>query len=89
MQVQPLVPVNQYDMPPSYYIYGGLVFVPLTQPYIDRSYICECCVKKMPTKAGEQIVIISQVRVFFFRIHFLNEIILRAKVLFARTDFRG
>ncbi|XP_020865619.1 LOW QUALITY PROTEIN: putative protease Do-like 3, mitochondrial [Arabidopsis lyrata subsp. lyrata] len=59
--VQPLVPVNQYDMPPSYYIYGGLVFVPLTQPYIDRSYICECCVKKMPTKAGEQIVIISQI----------------------------
>ncbi|XP_010511113.1 PREDICTED: putative protease Do-like 3, mitochondrial [Camelina sativa] len=59
--VQPLVPVNHFDKPPSYYIFGGLVFVPLTQPYIDSSYVSECALEKMPTKASEQIVIISQI----------------------------
>ncbi|EOA34405.1 hypothetical protein CARUB_v10021933mg [Capsella rubella] len=59
--VQPLVPVNLFEKPPSYYIYGGLVFVPLTQPYIDNSYVSECALEKMPRKADEQIVIISQI----------------------------
>ena len=37
--VQPpslLVPVHQYDMAPTYYIFAGLVFVPLSQPYLQE-----------------------------------------------------
>ncbi|CAH8257046.1 unnamed protein product [Arabidopsis lyrata] len=59
--VPPLVPVHQYDKLPSYYIFAGFVFVPLTQPYIDSTLICNCANKNMPEKAGEQLVIISQV----------------------------
>lgn len=66
MQVSPLVPVHHFDKLPSYYIFGGLVFMPLSQPYIDRAYICECPLQKMPEKIGQQIVIISQVRVIFY-----------------------
>ncbi|ESQ28817.1 hypothetical protein EUTSA_v10019570mg, partial [Eutrema salsugineum] len=61
-KLEPLIPMYQFDKLPSYYIFGGFVFVPLTQPYID------CCsarrssvFRNMPKKAGEQIVIISQV----------------------------
>ncbi|KAF8045638.1 hypothetical protein N665_4582s0002 [Sinapis alba] len=59
--VQPLVPLHNFDKLRSYYIYGGFLFVPLSQPYIDSSYMCECSSKKMPKKANEQIVIISQI----------------------------
>ncbi|KAG2309865.1 hypothetical protein Bca52824_029613 [Brassica carinata] len=59
--VQPLVPLYNFDKLRSYYIYGGFLFVPLSQPYIDGSYMCECSSKKMPKKANEQIVIISQI----------------------------
>jgi hypothetical protein len=31
-----LVPVHQYDLAPSYYIFAGLVFVPLTQPFLHE-----------------------------------------------------
>uniref|UniRef100_A0A6N2LRG4 Protease Do-like PDZ domain-containing protein n=1 Tax=Salix viminalis TaxID=40686 RepID=A0A6N2LRG4_SALVM len=34
--LQPLVPVHQFDKLPSYYIFAGLVFVPLTQPYLHE-----------------------------------------------------
>ncbi|CAH8257047.1 unnamed protein product [Arabidopsis lyrata] len=56
-----LVPMHQFDKPPSYYIFGGLVFVPLTKPYIDDASISKYALEKMPKKAGEQIVIISQI----------------------------
>ncbi|KAL9283465.1 putative peptidase Do [Arabidopsis thaliana] len=46
----------------SYYILAGFVFVSLSKPYINKSSkICECTSKRKVTKAGEQIVIISQV----------------------------
>ncbi|VVB01597.1 unnamed protein product [Arabis nemorensis] len=60
--VEPLIPVYQYDKLPSYYILAGIVFVPLTKPYMDCCYsICDCVFGNMPKKAGEQIVVISQV----------------------------
>ncbi|CAH8341834.1 unnamed protein product [Eruca vesicaria subsp. sativa] len=60
--VKPLVPLHNFDKLRSYYIYGGFLFVPLSQPYIDSSYyLCDCPSKKMPKTASEQIVIISQI----------------------------
>ncbi|CAN8238252.1 unnamed protein product [Cochlearia groenlandica] len=60
--VQPLVPRNLFDKLRSYYIFGGFVFVPLSQPYIDSSYdISDSLSRKIPKKAGEQIIIISQI----------------------------
>ncbi|KAK8962289.1 hypothetical protein KSP40_PGU000628 [Platanthera guangdongensis] len=69
--LQPLVPVQQFDKLPSYYIFAGLVFVPLTQPYLheygDDWYntsprrLCERALRELPKKAGEQLVILSQV----------------------------
>ncbi|KAJ4865946.1 Protease Do-like 10 [Raphanus sativus] len=47
--VEPLHPVSQFDKLPSYYIFAGLVFFPSTQPVT------------IPKKAGEQIVLLSQV----------------------------
>ncbi|KAH0471045.1 hypothetical protein IEQ34_000768 [Dendrobium chrysotoxum] len=68
---QPLVPVQQFDKLPSYYIFAGLVFIPLTQPYLheygDDWYntsprrLCERALRELPKKAGEQLVILSQV----------------------------
>nr|VDD44882.1 unnamed protein product [Brassica oleracea] len=56
---QPLVP---YKFLPSYYIVAGFVFVPLSKPYVDKSSdICECVLNMAAKKAGEQVVIISQV----------------------------
>ena len=31
-----LVPLQQYERRPSYYIFAGIVFVPLTQPYLHE-----------------------------------------------------
>ncbi|OMO52713.1 Peptidase S1 [Corchorus olitorius] len=69
--LQPLVPVHQFDKLPSYYIFAGLVFVPLTQPYLHEygedwyntspRRLCERALKELPKKAGEQLVILSQV----------------------------
>ncbi|KFK41004.1 hypothetical protein AALP_AA2G073000 [Arabis alpina] len=59
--VEPLIPVYLYDKLPSYYILAGFVFVPLTKPYMDCAPICDCVLENMPKKAGEQIVVISQV----------------------------
>ncbi|XP_024010541.1 putative protease Do-like 3, mitochondrial [Eutrema salsugineum] len=59
--VQPLVPTQHFDKHRSYCIYGGVVLVALTKPYIDSSYISESFLGKMPKKAVEQIVIISQI----------------------------
>ncbi|XP_027358738.1 protease Do-like 10, mitochondrial [Abrus precatorius] len=69
--IQPLVPVHQFDKLPSYYIFAGLVFVPLTQPYlheygedwynISPRRLCERALRELPKKANQQLVILSQV----------------------------
>lgn len=69
--LQPLVPVHQFDKLPSYYIFAGLVFVPLTQPYLHEygedwynscpRRLCERALRELPQKAAQQLVILSQV----------------------------
>ncbi|XP_065876030.1 protease Do-like 10, mitochondrial isoform X2 [Euphorbia lathyris] len=69
--LQPLVPVHQFDKLPSYYIFAGLVFVPLTQPYLHEygedwynsspRRLCERALRELPKKSGQQLVILSQV----------------------------
>ncbi|EOA16309.1 hypothetical protein CARUB_v10004459mg [Capsella rubella] len=69
--LQPLVPVHQFDQLPSYYIFAGFVFVPLTQPYLHEygedwyntspRSLCMRALKDLPKKAGQQLVIVSQV----------------------------
>ncbi|RWW54013.1 hypothetical protein BHE74_00039428 [Ensete ventricosum] len=69
--LQPLVPVHQFDKLPSYYIFAGLVFVPLSQPYLHEygedwyntspRRLCERALRELPKRAGEQLVILSQV----------------------------
>ncbi|XP_072966078.1 protease Do-like 10, mitochondrial [Typha angustifolia] len=69
--LQPLVPVHHFDKLPSYYIFAGFVFVPLTQPYLHEygedwyntspRRLCERALRELPKKAGEQFVILSQV----------------------------
>ncbi|KAL0402582.1 UNVERIFIED_CONTAM: Protease Do-like 10, mitochondrial [Sesamum latifolium] len=69
--LQPLVPVHQFDKLPSYFIFAGLVFVPLTQPYLHEygedwyntspRRLCERALRELPQKAGQQLVILSQV----------------------------
>ncbi|XP_047969771.1 protease Do-like 10, mitochondrial [Salvia hispanica] len=71
--LQPLVPVHQFDQLPSYFIFAGLVFVPLTQPYLHEygedwyntspRRLCERALKELPQKDGQQFVILSQVLV--------------------------
>uniref|UniRef100_A0A803QMT0 Protease Do-like PDZ domain-containing protein n=1 Tax=Cannabis sativa TaxID=3483 RepID=A0A803QMT0_CANSA len=70
--LDPLVPVHQFDKLPSYYIFAGLVFIPLTQPYLHEygedwyntcpRRLCERALRELPKKAGEQLVILSQVK---------------------------
>ncbi|KAK7271625.1 hypothetical protein RJT34_27678 [Clitoria ternatea] len=69
--IQPLVPVHQFDKLPSYYIFAGLVFVPLTQPYLHEygedwyntspRRLCERALRELPKKTNQQLVILSQV----------------------------
>ncbi|XP_022149944.1 protease Do-like 10, mitochondrial [Momordica charantia] len=69
--LQPLVPVHQFDKLPSYYIFAGLVFIPLTQPYLHEygedwyntspRRLCERALRELPKRPGEQLVILSQV----------------------------
>ncbi|KAK7243372.1 hypothetical protein RIF29_38166 [Crotalaria pallida] len=69
--LQPLVPVHQFDKLPSYYIFAGLVFVPLTQPYLHEygedwynaspRRLCERALRELPKKENQQLVILSQV----------------------------
>lgn len=73
-QIQPLVPVHQFDKLPSYYILAGLVFVPLTQPYLHEygedwynaspRRLCERALRELPKKENQQLVILSQVSIF-------------------------
>lgn len=69
--LKPLVPVHQFDKLPSYFIFAGLVFIPLTQPYLHEygedwyntspRRLCERALKELPEKPGQQLVILSQV----------------------------
>ncbi|KAK3411324.1 hypothetical protein EUGRSUZ_I00089 [Eucalyptus grandis] len=68
--LQPLVPVRQFDKRPSYYIFGGLIFTPLTQPYLDEyadwdsmwpRRLWQLAPEELPRNAGQEIVIISMV----------------------------
>ncbi|OIT36713.1 PREDICTED: protease Do-like 10, mitochondrial [Nicotiana attenuata] len=69
--LQPLVPVHQFDKLPSYFIFAGLVFIPLTQPFLHEygedwynaspRRLCERALRELPKKPGEQFIILSQV----------------------------
>lgn len=69
--LKPLVPIHQFDKVPSYFVFAGLVFVPLTQPYLHEygedwyntspRRLCERALRELPQKPGEEIVILSQV----------------------------
>uniref|UniRef100_A0A7C9DMH5 2-alkenal reductase (NAD(P)(+)) n=1 Tax=Opuntia streptacantha TaxID=393608 RepID=A0A7C9DMH5_OPUST len=69
--LQPLVPVHQFDQLPSYYIFAGLVFIPLSQPFLHEygedwyntspRRLCERALRELPRKPAEQLVILSQV----------------------------
>jgi hypothetical protein len=71
--LEALVPVHKYDQLPSYYIYAGLVFVPLTQPYLHEygddwmasspRRLVEKALNTLMEKPKQQIVILSQVGV--------------------------
>ncbi|KVI09557.1 Peptidase S1 [Cynara cardunculus var. scolymus] len=70
--LKPLVPIHQFDKVPSYFVFAGLVFVPLTQPYLHEygedwyntspRRLCERALRELPKKPGEEIVILSQVK---------------------------
>lgn len=72
VQLRPLVPIHQFDVLPSYYIFAGLVFTPLTQPYLQEygedwyntspRRLCERALSAYPTEPGQQLVILSQVK---------------------------
>jgi len=80
-QIQPLVPVHQFDKLPSYYIFAGLVFVTLTQPYLHEygedwyntspRRLCERALRELPKKANQQLVILSQVNIFLTLVNIL------------------
>ncbi|XWS42996.1 hypothetical protein CRYUN_Cryun16bG0062400 [Craigia yunnanensis] len=62
---------SSIDKLPSYFIFAGLVFVPLTQPYLHEygeewyntspRRLCECALRELPKQAGEQLIVLSQV----------------------------
>ncbi|KAL3696064.1 hypothetical protein R1sor_010140 [Riccia sorocarpa] len=69
--LRPLVPIHQFDRLPSYFIFAGLVFTPLTQPYLHEygedwyntspRRLCNRALTATLEKPGEQLVILSQV----------------------------
>eukprot|EP00249_Psilotum_nudum_P019192 c27134_g1_i1 orf=414-2402(-) len=71
--IRRLVPIHQFDNLPSYFIFVGLVFTPLTFPYLHEygedwyntspRQLCEKAFHTIPTRFGEQIVILSQILV--------------------------
>jgi hypothetical protein len=66
-----LVPTHQYDQLPQYFIFSGLVFVPLVQPYLHEygenwhqdspKRLYEKAMHKIMERPGQEIVILSQV----------------------------
>ena len=74
VSVQPmkrLVPAHQYDVLPSFYVYAGLVFSPLTQPHLHEfgedwfntapRKLCDRAMHDHGTEKQEQVVLLSQV----------------------------
>ncbi|KAJ1484164.1 trypsin-like cysteine/serine peptidase domain-containing protein [Baffinella frigidus] len=74
IEAQPLkhlVPIQQYDLLPRYLIHAGLVFTPLSQPYLheygDDWYntsprrLCERALFLEQQREGQELVILSQV----------------------------
>ncbi|KAL7613875.1 hypothetical protein Lser_V15G08365 [Lactuca serriola] len=69
--LKPLVPIHQFDKVPSYFVFAGLVFIPLSQPYLHEHgedwyntsprRLCERALRELPQKPGEELVILSQV----------------------------
>ena len=67
-----LVPVHCYDRLPSYFMFGGLVFTPLTQPYLHEygedwvnhapRRLYDKAMHSVMKKHRQQIVVVSQVR---------------------------
>ena len=65
------MPVHQYDRLPSYYVYAGLVFSPLTQPHLQEfgddwfnaapRKLVDRALNDHPTSEGQEVVILSQV----------------------------
>ncbi|GAB5353318.1 hypothetical protein AAMO2058_000026700 [Amorphochlora amoebiformis] len=67
-----LVRTHMYDQKTSYFIYGGLVFTPLSFPYLEAEYgkkwdkkapikLCDYAFFGIPKEPKEQIVILNQV----------------------------
>ena len=61
-----LVPMTRYDVPPTYYVYGGLVFCPLTLNYLQAndwrpSNLLNYFVNQLLNREGEEVVIITKV----------------------------
>lgn len=67
-----VVPANQYDVQPSYYIYAGMVFQVLTQPYLAQEWgkewqqkapvrFVEKALYGAKDKADQEVVILSQI----------------------------
>jgi hypothetical protein len=66
-----LVPIQMYDVLPKYFIYAGLVFIPLTQPYLHEygedwysqspRRLCDRALFWEAQEAGQELVILSQV----------------------------
>jgi len=66
-----LVPIQQYDLLPRFFIYAGLVFTPLSQPYLHEygedwynvspRRLCERALMWEQEKPLQELVILSQV----------------------------
>ena len=66
-----LVPIQQYDLLPRFFIYAGLVFTPLSQPYLHEygedwfnvspRRLCERALNLEQEKEGQELVILAQV----------------------------
>jgi len=70
--VTSLVPTQLYDKRPSYLVYAGLVFVCLSQPYMQHQYgkdwarkapirLCDRVLYGILNKTGEEVILLSQV----------------------------
>jgi S1-C subfamily serine protease len=65
-----LVPRERYDVRPTYYIYGGLIFIPLTQNYLMAwgrdwysnapRHLVALFQHTRPTVEGEEVVVLSK-----------------------------
>lgn len=70
MPLTHLVPRSRYDVTPSYYVYGGLVFQPLSRDYLETwnkwrhkapKEFVHLYYHGVPTEARQEVVVLSQV----------------------------